>query len=189
VVLSDGVQVRRSLRALCQRIGGGKNCRIAIGSSYTAALWSLRRLGFAFRDGRYQKIPQLGVVVIEDDVEIGANTTIDRATLGETVIRAGAKLDNLIQIAHNVEIGRHTDSGSPGGISGSTRVGQYVRIGGQAGAVGHIEIGDRAAVGAQSGVTKSIPQGVFVSGYPARETHDRQKGGGRLSKLPELLKR
>jgi len=189
VVLSDGVQVGDHC-VLYANVSVRENCRIGHRVIiHCGAVVGSDGFGFAFRDGRYHKIPQLGVVVIEDDVEIGANTTIDRATLGETVIRAGAKLDNLIQIAHNVEIGRHTALAAQAGISGSTRVGQYVRIGGQAGAVGHIEIGDRAAVGAQSGVTKSIPPGVFVSGYPAREhmTAKREEAG--ISKLPELLKR
>jgi UDP-3-O-[3-hydroxymyristoyl] glucosamine N-acyltransferase len=145
--------------------------------------------GFAFKDGRYHKIPQMGIVVIEDDVEIGANTTLDRATMGETIIHQGAKLDNLIQIAHNVEIGEHTAIAAQSGISGSTRVGKYVRIGGQVGAVGHIEIGDGAAAGAQAGITKSVPAKTFVSGYPAREHMTAKREEASLSKLPELLKR
>jgi len=145
--------------------------------------------GYAFADGRYQKIPQVGIVVIEDDVEIGANAAIDRATLGETVIRRGAKIDNLVQIAHNVEIGEHTAIAAQAGISGSTRIGKYVKLGGQAGLVGHISIGDHAAVGAQGGVTKSVPANVFVSGYPAREHMKAKREEASLKHLPELLKR
>ena len=145
--------------------------------------------GFAFKDGRYHKIPQMGIVVLEDDVEIGANTALDRATMGETIIRQGAKLDNLIQIAHNVEIGEHTAIAAQSGISGSTRVGKYVRIGGQVGAVGHIEIGDGAAAGAQAGITKHVPANTFVSGYPAREHMTAKREEASLARLPELLKR
>ncbi len=145
--------------------------------------------GFAFRDGRYHKIPQMGIVVLEDDVEIGANTTIDRATLGETIIHTGAKLDNLIQIAHNVQVGEHTAIAAQAGISGSAKIGKYVRVGGQAGLVGHIEIGDGAALGAQAGITKSVPAKAFVTGYPAREHMTAKREEASLAKLPELLKR
>lgn len=145
--------------------------------------------GFAFDEGKYHKLPQMGNVVIEDDVEIGANTTIDRATLGETIIRKGAKIDNLVQIAHNVEIGPHTAIAAQTGISGSTKIGQYVRLGGQAGLVGHIKIGDNAAVGAQAGVTKSIPGNVYVSGYPAREHMKAKREEASLAKLPALIKK
>jgi len=144
--------------------------------------------GFAFHDGKYHKIPQLGIVVIEDDVEIGANTTIDRATMGETVICRGTKLDNLVQIAHNVEIGEHTAIAAQSGISGSTKLGKYVKLGGQAGLVGHISIGDNSAVGAQAGVTKSIPDNTFYSGYPAREHMKAKREEASLARLPELLK-
>jgi len=105
------------------------------------------------------------------------------------VIRTGAKLDNLIQIAHNVEIGAHTAIAAQAGISGSTRVGKLVRMGGQVGLVGHIEVGDGAAIGAQAGVTKSIPAKTFVSGYPAREHMTAKREEASVAKLPELLKR
>lgn len=113
--------------------------------------------GFAPReDGTYDKIPQRGIVVIEDDVEIGANCTIDRATLGETLIKRGVKLDNLIQVAHNVVIGEHTVIAAQTGVSGSTKIGKYCAFGGQVGLTGHISIADRTSIGAQSGVPKSI---------------------------------
>jgi UDP-3-O-[3-hydroxymyristoyl] glucosamine N-acyltransferase len=144
--------------------------------------------GFAFKEGRFHKLPQMGIVVLENDVEIGANTTIDRATLGKTIVRQGAKLDNLIQIAHNVEIGEHTAIAAQAGISGSTKVGKYVQIGGQAGFTGHIHIGDQAKVGAQAGITKSVPDGEFVSGYPARPFRTEMRELAALGKLPELLK-
>ncbi|MEK9137762.1 MAG: UDP-3-O-(3-hydroxymyristoyl)glucosamine N-acyltransferase, partial [Bacteroidota bacterium] len=117
--------------------------------------------GFGFApqpDGTYEKIPQLGIVVIEDDVEIGANTTIDRATMGETRIKKGVKLDNLIQVAHNVVIGENTVSAAQAGISGSTKIGKNVMIGGQVGLTGHLEIADNTKIGAQSGVHHSINQ-------------------------------
>jgi UDP-3-O-[3-hydroxymyristoyl] glucosamine N-acyltransferase len=144
--------------------------------------------GFAFKEGRYHKIPQVGIVVIEDDVEIGANTTIDRATLGETIIKKGVKIDNLIQIAHNVEIGEHTAIAAQAGISGSTKIGKYVKLGGQAGLAGHLTIGDNSAIGAQAGVTKSVAPDTFVSGYPAREHIRAKREEASLARLPELLK-
>jgi UDP-3-O-[3-hydroxymyristoyl] glucosamine N-acyltransferase len=145
--------------------------------------------GFAFKEGKYHKLPQMGIVMVEDDVEIGANTTVDRATMGETVIRKGAKLDNLIQVAHNVEIGEHAGIAAQTGFSGSTKIGKLTRIGGQVGCVGHIKIGDRAALGAQAGVTKSVPEGAFYSGYPARPHMRAKREEASLAKLPELLKK
>src|SRR3954471_8834940 len=115
--------------------------------------------GFGFApqaDGSFKKVPQIGNVIIEDNVEIGSNATIDRATIGSTIIRAGAKLDNLIQIAHNVEIGTNTVIAAQAGVSGSTKIGNNVMIGGQAGVVGHIQIADFSKINAQSGVSKSI---------------------------------
>lgn len=162
----------------------GKNVIIHMG-----AVIGSDGFGFAFEDGRYHKLPQMGNVIIEDDVEIGANTTIDRATLGDTIIRAGTKIDNLVQVAHNVEIGSHTAIAAQAGISGSTKIGSYVRLGGQAGLVGHIHIGDKAAVGAQAGVTKSVEEGVFVSGYPAREHMKAKREEAALARLPELIKK
>ena len=145
--------------------------------------------GFAFEGGKYHKLPQMGIVVVEDDVEIGANTCIDRATLGETIIRKGAKLDNLIQIAHNVEIGEHTAIAAQSGFSGSTKLGKLVKVGGQVGCVGHIKIGDRSALGAQAGVTKSVPEDMYYSGYPARPHMKAKREEASLAKLPELIKR
>ena len=126
--------------------------------------------GFGFApqaDGSFKKVPQIGNVKIEDHVEIGANATIDRATIGSTLIKKGAKLDNLIQIAHNVEIGNSSVIAAQAGISGSTKIGNGVMIGGQAGIVGHIQLGDGAKVNAQSGVSKSIEPGKAVTGSPA----------------------
>ena len=145
--------------------------------------------GFAPEKGRYHKIPQSGRVVIEDDVEIGANTCVDRATLGETRIRRGAKLDNLIQVAHNVEIGEDTVIAGQAGISGSSKIGHHAMIGGQAGISGHLKLGNYVIVGAQAGVTKDVPDGTFVSGYPARPHKESLRVEAAQMKLPELLKK
>ena len=143
--------------------------------------------GFAPVNGAYQKIPQVGTVVLEDDVEIGANTTIDRATLGETRICKGAKIDNLVQVAHHCEIGENTVIAAQAGLSGSTMIGKSVRIGGQAGFAGHMKVGDGAAIGAQAGVVKSVPDGVMVSGYPARPHREELKKEAAIHRLPQIL--
>ena len=137
--------------------------------------------------GAYEKIPQLGIVVLEDDVEIGANTTVDRATMGETRIKRGTKLDNLIQIAHNVTVGEHTVMAAQAGVSGSTKIGSHCMVGGQVGFTGHIEIGDRIKVGAQSGVHHSLaaPGGYF--GSPAMPQREAMRVMASLSHLPGAL--
>ena len=148
--------------------------------------------GFGFApqaDGSFKKIPQIGNVVIEDNVEIGANVTIDRATLGSTIIRSGTKLDNLIQVAHNVDIGNNTVIAAQAGISGSTKIGNNVMIGGQAGIVGHIQIADGAKINAQSGVSKSIEAGKAVTGSPAYDYTAALRSQAISRKLPELEKR
>jgi UDP-3-O-[3-hydroxymyristoyl] glucosamine N-acyltransferase len=145
--------------------------------------------GFAPReDGSYEKIPQRGIVVIEDEVEIGANCTIDRATIGQTCINRGTKLDNLIHIAHNVVVGEHTVMAAQTGISGSTKVGRYCAFGGQVGLTGHITIADKTSIGAQSGVPKSITEpGKTYFGYPAKELHETLKIQAATGQLPSLL--
>jgi UDP-3-O-[3-hydroxymyristoyl] glucosamine N-acyltransferase len=149
--------------------------------------------GFGFAplpDGSFKKIPQLGIVEIGNNVEIGANTVIDRATLGATVIRDGVKLDNLIHIAHNVEIGENTVMAAQTGISGSTRVGRGVMIGGQVGIVGHIKIADGVKINAQSGVSKSIEEkNKGVTGSPAGDFREHYKGLAYVKRIPDLLKR
>ncbi len=149
--------------------------------------------GFGFApqsDGSFKKVPQIGNVVVEDYVEIGANVTIDRATIGSTIIRTGAKLDNLIQIAHNVEVGHHTVIAAQAGISGSTKIGSQVMIGGQAGIVGHLQIADGAKINAQSGVTKSIKTpGGAVTGTPAFDYTSALRSQALSRNLPELEKR
>lgn len=147
--------------------------------------------GFGFapnEDGSYTKVPQIGNVVIEDAVEIGSCTTIDRATLGSTIIRKGVKLDNQIQIAHNVEIGEHTVIASQTGIAGSTKIGKHCIIGGQVGIVGHITIGDRVRIQAQSGVGKSIKAGETIQGSPAIAYNDFSKSFIYFKKLPNIVK-
>jgi len=142
--------------------------------------------GYANVDGVYRLIPQVGIVVIEDDVEIGANVTIDRARFDKTVIGRGSKIDNLVQIAHNVTIGSNSIIVAQAGISGSTHIGDGVTIAGQAGLVGHITIGDGAVCAAQAGVTKSVPPKTIVSGYPARPHEEAKKLNAYISRLPEL---
>jgi UDP-3-O-[3-hydroxymyristoyl] glucosamine N-acyltransferase len=143
--------------------------------------------GYAGRGESRVKIPQVGIVVVEDDVEIGANTTVDRATLGKTIIRRGAKIDNLVQIAHNVNIGEHSIVAAQAGIAGSTRVGKHVTIAGQVGIVNHVEIGDGATIGPQSGIPKSVPAGVFLSGgIAAAPHHEWLKVMTLLPQLPKL---
>lgn len=147
--------------------------------------------GFGFApqpDGSYQKIPQVGNVIIEDHVEIGANTTIDRAAMGATIIRQGVKLDNLIMVAHNVEVGENTVIAAQAGIAGSTKVGKQCRIGGQAGFVGHIEIADGSQVQAQSGVAAPIKEpNQAVYGSPAIPYKNYLKSYAVFKKLPDLL--
>jgi UDP-3-O-[3-hydroxymyristoyl] glucosamine N-acyltransferase len=146
--------------------------------------------GFVRRpDGSFLKIPQVATVVIEDDVEIGANTTIDRPAVGETRIRAGAKIDNLVQIAHGVVIGRHTVLASQVGISGSTVVGDHVMLGGQVGVGGHLTIGDGATAVGQSGVTNSLAAGEHVAGYPAIDRRGWRRSSVIFKHLPELKRR
>ncbi|MBN2564838.1 MAG: UDP-3-O-(3-hydroxymyristoyl)glucosamine N-acyltransferase [Candidatus Eisenbacteria bacterium] len=145
--------------------------------------------GFAGPGHTNTKVPQIGNVVIEDDVEIGANVCIDRATLGSTRICRGSKIDNLVQIGHNVVIGEDSIVVAQVGISGSTRVGRGVVLAGQAGLVGHIEIGDGAMVGAQAGVTRSIPAGERVSGYPARKHAAAKRLYALTEHLPALVSR
>jgi UDP-3-O-[3-hydroxymyristoyl] glucosamine N-acyltransferase len=141
-------------------------------------------------DGSFKKVPQIGNVIIEDNVEIGANTTIDRSTIGSTIIKSGAKLDNLIQVAHNVEVGMNTVIAAQSGVSGSTKIGKNVMIGGQAGIVGHIQIADGTKINAQSGVAKSIKTpNQAVTGSPAYDYGQALRSQILSRNLPELEKR
>jgi UDP-3-O-[3-hydroxymyristoyl] glucosamine N-acyltransferase len=145
--------------------------------------------GYARNGSSHHKVPQIGRVVIEDDVEIGANSCVDRATTGETRIRRGSKIDNLVQIAHNVALGEDSVLAAQVGISGSTEVGRGVVIGGQAGLAGHIAVGDGVTVGAQAGVTKSVAPGRVVSGYPARDHSLAKRLAAYNAMLPALFER
>ena len=149
--------------------------------------------GFGFApqaDGTFKKVPQIGNVVVQDHVEIGANATIDRATMGSTVVKSGAKLDNLIQIAHNVEVGNNTVIAAQAGVSGSTKLGNNVMIGGQAGIVGHIQIADGTRINAQSGVSKSIKTpNTSITGSPAFDYASALRSQAVTRNLPELEKR
>lgn len=148
--------------------------------------------GFGFApqaDGSYKKIPQTGNVVLEDCVEIGANTTVDRSTMGSTVIRKGTKLDNLIQIAHNVEVGQNTAIAAQTGVAGSSKIGAGCVIGGQVGIAGHLHIGDRTTIAAQSGVIADIAAGATVMGSPSFDHKDYVKSYVVFRKLPKLARR
>ena len=149
--------------------------------------------GFGFApnsEGQYHKVPQIGNVVIQDNVEIGANTTVDRATLGSTIIKNGAKLDNLIQVAHNVEIGENTVIAAQTGIAGSTKIGKNCMIGGQVGIVGHLTIADEVKIAAQSGIASSIKEkGAIVQGSPAFSIGEYKRSFVFFKKLPDLYKR
>jgi UDP-3-O-[3-hydroxymyristoyl] glucosamine N-acyltransferase len=149
--------------------------------------------GFGFRKndkGQYEKLEQIGNVVLESDVEIGANTAIDRATMGSTIIRKGTKLDNLIQIAHNVEIGENTAIAAQTGIAGSTKIGERVLIGGQVGITGHIEVANDVSIQGGSGISSSVKEeGAKLYGYPAFEYVQYLRSYNVFKKLPDLLKR
>ena len=146
--------------------------------------------GFAPTPDGYDKIPQIGNVVIEDDVEIGANTCVDRSTMGSTYIRKGVKLDNLIQVAHNVEIGQNTVIAAQTGIAGSTKVGQWCMFGGQVGMAGHIHIADQTHVGAQAGITNSVKQpGQTIIGSPAWDAKGFMKSAAIYRRLPEMYQK
>ena len=145
--------------------------------------------GFAPRsDGTYQKIPQAATVVIEDDVEIGANTTIDRPAVGHTLIQSGTKIDNLVQVAHGVHVGHNVMLAAQVGIAGSATIGDSVVLAGQVGVVGHLEIGKNTTVTAQSGIPKSVPAGSFLSGSPAFDNRQWLKSAAVFQRLPELKK-
>lgn len=177
-VIYPGARIYRDTRI-------GDNCIVHAG-----AVLGADGFGFAPQaDGSYKKIPQTGNVILEDDVEIGANTTIDRSTMGSTVIRKGTKLDNLIQVAHNVEIGSNTAIAAQAGIAGSSKIGQGCVIGGQVGIAGHLHIGDRTTIAAQSGVIADIAGGSTVMGAPSFDHKDYIKSYVIFRKLPKLAQR
>ena len=144
--------------------------------------------GFAPGAGGYEKIPQIGIAILEDDVEIGANTCIDRATMGATIIKRGVKLDNMVQVAHNVVIDEHTVMAAQCGVAGSTKIGSWCMVGGQAGISGHIKLGNQVKVGGHSGVTNSVQDGKAVMGYPAFEHTQFARATVIFKKLPEMYR-
>lgn len=163
----------------------GKNCIIHSGAVIGAD-------GFGFssnKNGEFQKIPQTGNVILEDNVDVGAGTTIDRATLGSTILRKGVKLDNQIQIAHNVEIGEHTVIAAQTGIAGSTKIGRRCMIGGQVGIVGHITIGDNVKIQAQSGIGRNVKSNEVLQGSPALNYGDYNKSYVHFKNLPKISNR
>jgi UDP-3-O-[3-hydroxymyristoyl] glucosamine N-acyltransferase len=145
--------------------------------------------GYVFDQGRHLKVPQIGNVIVEDDVEIGANVAIDRGALGSTVIGRGTKIDNLVQIGHNVVLGEHCIMCGQSGIAGSTRVGSYTTMAGQVGVAGHLEIGRQATLGAQAGVMNNVPDGAKWLGSPAQPDREMKRVYIALQRLPELSKR
>jgi len=163
----------------------GKNCNINSGAIIGAD-------GFGFlpdENGEYQKMPQIGNVIIEDNVEIGSATTVDRATLGSTIIRKGVKLDNLIQVAHNVEIGKNTVIAAQSGVAGSTKIGENCMIGGQVAIIGHIKVGNNVRVQATSGVAKSVKDNEVVQGYRAFNFNDFNRSYIHFKNLPTIVQR
>lgn len=143
--------------------------------------------GYEMVDGEHKKVDQVGIVVLEDDVEVGSNTTIDRARFGKTVIGKGSKVDNLVQIAHNAEIGEHCLLVSQSGIAGSSKLGNYVTVAAQAGVAGHLEIGDKAILMARAGVAKDLKGGQVYMGFPARPVKEEQRKLASLARLPKLV--
>ncbi len=163
----------------------GKNCTI-----HSGAVVGADGFGFAPNEkGEFQKIPQIGNVILEDFVDIGANSTIDRATMGSTIIRRGAKIDNLVQIGHNVEIGTNTAMAAQTGIAGSTKVGNNVLMGGQVGLAGHLKIGNQVMIAAQSGVGGDVKDGTKIMGSPAFDSDDYKKSYLGFRRLPRILDR
>ena len=145
--------------------------------------------GWAFVDGRSERIPQIGNVVLEDDVEVGANTCIDRAQMGSTRIGAGTKIDNLVQIGHNCRIGKHCIIASLTGLAGSTIIGDYVKVAGQVGFKGHMTVGSRVTIAGQSGVWGDVADGATISGNPARDHREDLRREVMIRKLPKLFDR
>ncbi len=207
VVLEDNVEIKDNTILYAGVYVGhhskiGKDCviypyviireRVAIGNKvviHGGTVIGSDGFGFSTVQGVHHRIPQIGTVIIEDDVEIGANVTIDRARFDKTIIKKGTKIDNLVQIAHNVSIGENSIIVAQSGISGSANIGKNVTIAGQAGVIGHISIGDNVVVAAQAGVTKTIPSNTCVSGYPAKPHALAKKIHAFTQNLPDLFKK
>lgn len=200
VVIGDGCQIYPNV-VICENAKVGNNCLFYpnvtiyhdchVGNRVTLHAGSVvgsDGFGFAPSENGYDKIPQIGIVTIEDDVEIGANTCIDRSTMGSTFVRKGVKLDNLVQIAHNTDIGANTVMSAQVGIAGSTKVGQWCMFGGQVGIAGHITIGNKVFLGAQSGVPSSLKDNQTLIGTPPMEKLPYFKSQAIFQKLPDLYK-
>lgn len=207
-VIEDGVTIGSGTKIYSNiTIGSGvhigKNCLIFSGvhiyeqcvighdvTLHSGAIIGADGFGFAPKENgqKFHKVAQIGNVILEDGVEIGANTAIDRATLGSTIIRKGVKLDNLIQVAHNVEIGENTVVAAQTGIAGSTRIGKNCMIAGQVGIIGHLKIGDNVKIAAQSGISKNLADGQIVQGSPAFPVGDYTRSYAYFRKLPQLIK-
>lgn len=200
VVIGDGCQIYPNV-VICENAKVGNDCLLYpnvtiyhdchVGNRVTLHAGSVvgsDGFGFAPSENGYDKIPQIGIVTIEDDVEIGANTCIDRSTMGSTYVRKGVKLDNLVQIAHNTDIGANTVMSAQVGIAGSTKVGQWCMFGGQVGIAGHITIGNKVFLGAQSGVPSSLKDNQTLIGTPPMEKLPYFKSQAIFQKLPDLYK-
>lgn len=175
VILYPGVKVYHGCRI-------GDNCILHAGTVIGSD-------GFGFApqaDGSYKKIPQIGIVILEENVETGANTTIDRATMGATVVRKGVKLDNLVQLAHNVEVGENTVMAAQVGVAGSAKIGSQCMLGGQVGVAGHRHVGNRVVIGAQSGIPNDVKDNMEIMGYPAVPKIDFARQTVHIKRLPEL---
>lgn len=184
VSIGDNVFMHAGAK-ICSETIIGNGCVI-----HSSAIIGADGFGFAPNEnGEYSKVPQTGNVILEDNVEVGAGTTIDRATLGSTILRKGVKLDNQIQVAHNVEIGEHTAIAAQTGIAGSTKIGKNCLIGGQVGIVGHITIGDRVRIQAQSGIGRNVKDDEFLQGSPALNYGDFNKSYVHFKNLPSLVNR
>ncbi len=187
--IGHGAKIGRDSQ-LHPRVTVGAHCIVGDRAIlHSGAVLGSDGFGFEFSGGRHVKIPQTGIVQVDDDVEIGANVTIDRARFGRTWIQEGSKIDNLVQIAHNVVIGKHCIVVSQTGISGSTRLGNYVTLAGQCGVVGHIEIGDRVIAGAKTGISKNIPAGEIIWGSPSQPMREAKEQIAMVRRLPKLIER
>jgi len=184
VVIGDNVTIFAGAKIYSETVIGN-NCVI-----HSGAILGADGFGFSPNEkGEFNKIPQTGNVIIEDNVDIGAGTCIDRATLGLTIIRKGVKLDNHIQIAHNVEIGEHTVIAAQTGVAGSTKIGKHCMIGGQVGIVGHITIGDFVKIQAQSGIGRNVKDNEVLQGSPALNYGDYNKSYVHFKNLPKIINR
>lgn len=182
-IIKDNVLIYSGVNIYSESVIGN-NCVI-----HSGAVIGSDGFGFApLEDGSYKKIPQIGNVVLEDNVEVGANATIDRATLGSTIIKQGVKLDNLVQVAHNVEVGENTVIASQSGVAGSSKIGKNCVIGGQVGIAGHLSVGDQVKIQAQSGVSRNVQKGEVLQGTPALKYMEYNKSYVIFKKLPQLEK-